>query len=198
MKPYGNEKKQRLEASATRLFLERGVNETSVNDIVKDAKLAKGTFYVYFKDKGELIHKMLTEMNLSLIDTLIHQAKFDVEAGMDTWPCAFVSQFIRFVQEKPHLLKLLHHLLLLDDHVEFTRAVLERQNVDFDDFIRCFQHKGETKEMAVKRFLLTMEICAAVCFNAIFYHQPDSLENITEMFSAMMRGYFASDQGGIL
>lgn len=197
MKPCGKEKKQRLEASALRLFLEQGVNETSVNDIVKDAKLAKGTFYVYFKDKGELIHKMLTKMNLSLIETLISQAKDDVNAGIDSWPCAFVRRFIQYFNEKPHLLKLLHHSMLLDDRASLILPILEQKVTDFDPFIQSFQRSDETKEAAGIRFLLTMEICAAVCFNALFYHQPDSLENITEMFYAMMRGSFASDQGGI-
>ncbi len=198
MKAGGSEKKQRLEASAIRLFLERGVNETSVNDIVKDAKLAKGTFYVYFKDKGELIHKMLTKMNISLLDTLIHKAKKDVDTGSDSWPCAFIRHFICFVQEQPHLLKLLHHSLLFDERSLFSLSVLNRQINDFDGFVCSFQLDGESKETAVKRFLLTMEICSVVCFNAIFYHQPDTLENITEMFIAMMRGSFALDQGGIL
>lgn len=196
MKPECSEKKKRLEASAIRLFLERGVDETSVNDIVKDAKLAKGTFYVYFKDKSELIHQMLTEVNLSLIDTLIHQTKQSIAAQADSWPCAFIQAFIRYFKEQPHLLKLLHHSLLLDDRATFALTILQRENAEFDAFIRYFQHQGETKDTAVKRFLLTMEICVVVCFNAIFYHEPDSLENITEMFYAMMRGFFA--QGGVV
>lgn len=55
MKPCQLEKKQRLLKSAVTLFLEKGIDETSVNDIVKDANLAKGTFYIYYKFKIEML-----------------------------------------------------------------------------------------------------------------------------------------------
>ena len=49
-------KKLKLEAllhSGFQLFTEKGVQNTTVSDIVNQAKLAKGTFYLYFKDKYE-------------------------------------------------------------------------------------------------------------------------------------------------
>ena len=42
------EKRERLLASATALFAERNFNNTSISDIVNKAKVAKGTFYLYF------------------------------------------------------------------------------------------------------------------------------------------------------
>lgn len=41
--------------SAERLFLERGVAATSVNDITAAARVAKGTFYVYFASRDALL-----------------------------------------------------------------------------------------------------------------------------------------------
>ena len=42
------EKRERLLASATALFAEKNFNNTSISDIVNKAKVAKGTFYLYF------------------------------------------------------------------------------------------------------------------------------------------------------
>ena len=36
------------------LFTSKGVAETSISDIVQRAEMAKGTFYLYFKDKNEI------------------------------------------------------------------------------------------------------------------------------------------------
>ena len=44
-------KQEALLSSAFKLFTEKGINNTSISDIVSSAKLAKGTFYLYFKDK---------------------------------------------------------------------------------------------------------------------------------------------------
>ena len=45
------EKREHLLRSAYELFLEKGVSKTSVDDIAKRAGTAKGTFYLYFRDK---------------------------------------------------------------------------------------------------------------------------------------------------
>ena len=43
-----------LDRSAYDLFIEQGIEKTSISDIAKKAGVAKGTFYLYFTDKYEL------------------------------------------------------------------------------------------------------------------------------------------------
>lgn len=45
------EKRRALLEAAYDLFLERGAAKTSVEDITSRAKVAKGTFYLYFRIK---------------------------------------------------------------------------------------------------------------------------------------------------
>ena len=52
-------KKEKLLKSAYKLFTEKGINATSIQDIVDDANVAKGTFYLYFKDKYDLQNKLI-------------------------------------------------------------------------------------------------------------------------------------------
>ena len=46
-------KREALLEAAYELFTSTGVFDTSISDIVKKAEMAKGTFYLYFKDKYE-------------------------------------------------------------------------------------------------------------------------------------------------
>ena len=59
-------KKNAIVDSAFSLFIQNGINETSIADIMKKAELAKGTFYLYFKDKYDvrdyLIHKKAAQI----------------------------------------------------------------------------------------------------------------------------------------
>jgi AcrR family transcriptional regulator len=48
--------------AAMALFLERGLGEVTIDDIVKKARLAKGSFYRYFRDKEELVETLLGPM----------------------------------------------------------------------------------------------------------------------------------------
>ena len=61
-------KKQSLLAAANDLFLEKGVAKTSIDDIVKRAQVAKGTFYLYFKDKGELQQALVLRISTRVLN----------------------------------------------------------------------------------------------------------------------------------
>ena len=47
--------KNQIMEAAWELFLEKGYEKTTVNDIIKKAGTSKGGFYYYFKAKEELL-----------------------------------------------------------------------------------------------------------------------------------------------
>jgi len=53
------DKKILIVNSAINLFYKRGYIDTKVEDITKDAGVAKGTFYIYFKSKDDLIYNIV-------------------------------------------------------------------------------------------------------------------------------------------
>ena len=58
-------KHESLLNTAFDLFTSQGIYKTSISDIVKKAGVAKGTFYLYFTDKYDLI-KILLCLPLSI------------------------------------------------------------------------------------------------------------------------------------
>lgn len=54
MKSPEDRKKQIMD-TATKLFNNQGYEKTSVNAIINEVNIAKGTFYYYFKSKDELL-----------------------------------------------------------------------------------------------------------------------------------------------
>ena len=52
-------KKNALLQNAFELFTDKGFAKTTISDIVSRAGLAKGTFYLYFKDKYDLRDKLI-------------------------------------------------------------------------------------------------------------------------------------------
>jgi AcrR family transcriptional regulator len=49
------ERKEQIIEAATRVFLERGIQKTRMDDIVEESGLSKGALYWYFKSKNDLI-----------------------------------------------------------------------------------------------------------------------------------------------
>ncbi|MFW6181976.1 MAG: TetR/AcrR family transcriptional regulator [Spirochaetota bacterium] len=48
--------------AARALFLEKGLEATTMEDIAREAELSKGTLYLYFENKEELIYALLLEV----------------------------------------------------------------------------------------------------------------------------------------
>jgi len=60
-------RRMEIAAAASRVFLERGVANTSVSDIVKAAGVAQGTFYLYFETKDDVVLAVVDEMAARMI-----------------------------------------------------------------------------------------------------------------------------------
>lgn len=57
-----NERKQELLKIAYNMFLNKGYDNTSVDDIINEAKIAKGTYYYYFESKEATLEEVINMM----------------------------------------------------------------------------------------------------------------------------------------
>ena len=80
-------KRESLLNTAFDLFTTKGINNTSIADIVEAAGVAKGTFYLYFKDKYDINSKLLVHKLLNFWKSLfvvdIHNKHSIVEKLID-------------------------------------------------------------------------------------------------------------------
>ncbi|MEH7106513.1 TetR/AcrR family transcriptional regulator [Bacillus sp. JJ1764] len=78
-----NERKMRVVEAAHRLFIEKGIHATSIQEIIDHSGISKGTFYNYFSSKNELliaIFKMTyAEFSKQQDELLIGQDPSDIE-----------------------------------------------------------------------------------------------------------------------
>ncbi len=102
----------RLTDAALRLMSERGINATSVSEIAAAAELANGTFYLYYKDKSEIVaticravtlamHNEMDSTRVSLADGAARvafgtQQFIEIAAAEPTWGHLLVSAFTEF------------------------------------------------------------------------------------------------------
>jgi len=58
----GERRKQELIQIAYRLFVSRGYEHTSVDEIIEEAGIAKGTYYYYFQSKEQMLEEVIEMM----------------------------------------------------------------------------------------------------------------------------------------
>ncbi len=76
-----NETSQRILNQAMRIFLEKGYHGTSIDEITKAAGLTKGALYWHFKNKEDLLRRIIDEHEERFLDGMIKAVK-EVEGGV--------------------------------------------------------------------------------------------------------------------
>ena len=95
----------RLTEAALRLMAERGIAGTSVSEIAAEAELANGTFYLYFRDKTEIVTAVCQAVTLAM-----HNEMSSVRLSLDDGAArvAFgTQQFIEIAAAEPNWGRLL-------------------------------------------------------------------------------------------
>ena len=62
-----NERKQEIIDTALKIFIRKGYEKSSVNDILNEISIAKGTFYHYFKAKEEVLDAIIADTTGTIV-----------------------------------------------------------------------------------------------------------------------------------
>lgn len=75
---------------AQALFYTKGYDATSVSDIVKQADVAKGTFYYYFDSKQAVLEEMITQISAQARAIMQSVADDETLPALEKWEKAFL------------------------------------------------------------------------------------------------------------
>lgn len=110
------EKRQRFMDAAWEEFTQTGFNDVSINRIIQNAHIPRGSFYQYFEDKSDLFSHLLMEGKAVVTSKLTELLEknggdlyavplqaFDWLLHRDGNPEAFLDRWIRIVRVNPGL-----------------------------------------------------------------------------------------------
>jgi TetR/AcrR family transcriptional repressor of nem operon len=90
----GYETKQRLLDSAQQLMYSRSYSDVGVQEICKDAKVQKGSFYHFFPSKSALTIEVLEQIKMQMIESILLPA-----FAKDLLPCKRFERFIEYAYQ---------------------------------------------------------------------------------------------------
>ena len=145
-------KKLRLLDAAYELFGSKGVNLTAVDEVVRLAGVAKGTFYLYFKDKYDLLDQSILikseRIFAAAMDTALQKQTASSLSAADT-VVMFTEELLRSLSVDRALVSLLQRNL-----PSFQALVLAGENGVLKEparrLVELFETCAETREDAKK------------------------------------------------
>ena len=118
----GERRKLELLQIAYRLFLTRGYENTSVDEIIEEAGIAKGTYYYYFESKEQMLEEVIGMM----IDKEIEAARQILRSELDL-PQKFIGIIasIRPAQEETPISNTLNQPENILMHRKIQRRIID-------------------------------------------------------------------------
>lgn len=182
-------KQTKILDAATRLFLDGSVAGTAVDDVVRLAGVAKGTFYLYFRDKYDLLDQIVIRRTAEIFtescDLLRRRA---AEDSLDR-----TAQFLLLADEIIARLCEDRKLTALIDKrfsICFTPAALEaypglRGAVDY---LTALLETGDCpREEARRKLYILTDMVGSVCCDAILSSRPCPVDELVPTLHSMLR-----------
>jgi AcrR family transcriptional regulator len=112
-------RRRRILQAATELFIQRGYRKTSVDEVARNSGVAKGTVYLYFKTKADLMIQAIVEEKKQYLVTF--------KPVLEAPPRQRLKKYIRLAFGMVHEMPLMSKLLSGDREV---LLVLEEMDAD--------------------------------------------------------------------
>lgn len=185
-------KQQKLESlfkSAYDLFLTQGISKTSIHDIVQKAGVAKGTFYLYFKDKYEIRDRLIAKTAGRLFMSA-HDALEKAQIPEFEDKIIFIVDYVldEMVKNK-QILKFISKNLSWGI---FRQAITKNEaDADIDVmgyFYRLVKDNPDVKLKAPETMLfLIIELASSTSYSTILENDPISYEELKPYLNESIR-----------
>ena len=183
------QKKNSLMETAFQLFTSKGIANTTISDIVEMAGVAKGTFYLYFKDKYDLNEKLIIHRSEQLMrHALEHSGYEKLETNTDKL-LVIMDDILFQLKETPLLLRFLNKRISW----ELFYKVMEKNEEGYAAVFKNIpgQDDAGRKNLEIELFTI-IEMVSAVSYSVILTSDPVSLEEFLPYLHRSIRAIVAS------
>lgn len=166
-------KEIKLLNSAFKLYSKKGINNTSIQDIVVDAGVAKGTFYLYFKDKYDLQKKLTIKKSNELFHKALDKLDINVINKFDDQLIFVIDNVIDELSKEPDLIKIIYKDLSLGFYNNGINSLIKSDETDiYEIFIKAIDENNIKLENPSVTLYMIIELVGSTVFNSIMKDIP--------------------------
>jgi AcrR family transcriptional regulator len=169
-------KQDALYNTAFELFTTKGLAKTTISDIVEKAGVAKGTFYLYFKDKYDIRNKLISHKTGELF-YLAHEAlQLSGLEAFDEQVHFLIDHILNQLDQDRALLTFIAKNLAWGVFKgAFEEKMPDEDYHFYDSYLALLSEKGISYENAELMLFTIIELVGSTCYSCILYQQPVSL-----------------------
>lgn len=183
----GEQRKQELLKIAYRMFIEKGYENTSIDEIIAEAGIAKGTYYYYFPSKEDTLEAVIDMM----INEEVAKAKEVVASPMPiTQKLAAVIYSLRPGQEEQNIAKVVESNENIILHDKLNKRLIAEAVPLLSSVVREGIETGVFNcEQIEERVKMILIICSGL------FDEDDFTENEVTAFIDVTEKIFGAQPG---
>ncbi len=181
-------KRQNLLDSAYDLFLEKGMLSTTISDIVQRADVAKGTFYLYFKDKDDIFHALVERISYRVVADSARVVAASGEQDFTERVVLFADCIVEYFKKSPTVLR------LLDRHFSWPRLEHEIATTSNETILALVQEvranlaaQGRSESEIHSLFFVLTEMVGTACYSSIIDGRPAPIDEMKPVLYGIIR-----------
>ena len=166
--------------TAFELFTTKGLTKTSISDIVSKAGVAKGTFYLYFKDKYDLRNHLISHKSSQMFRKAIVQMKVEKkEHDFESDIIFVVDNIINQLCENKSTLSFISKNLSWGVFKNALTTKASEKDVNFADvYNMIIENAPNTVKDPEIMVYMIIELVSSTCYSAILYSDPCDMQTL--------------------
>ena len=171
------------------LFTSKGLNKTSISDIVEKAGVAKGTFYLYFKDKYDIRNKLIAHKSSQLFMQAYDAMEKEGIVVFEDRIVFIINYVLDELSKNKGLLAFIYKDL---SWAVFKRALTNPMSEGDLNFGEVYQNMIDESGVNISdpevMLFLIIELVGSTGYSSIMYNDPVSLEDLKPHLEEAVRG----------
>ena len=164
-------KEDALYNTAFELFTTKGTNKTTISDIVEKAGVAKGTFYLYFKDKYDIRNKLASNKTKDLFYAAYQAVRQNQIYGFPAQLHFMIDHILGSLRNDSQLLIFVSKNLSWNVFQEALDGQMPDNDLNFYDmYLQLIKEDEQIYEHPDLMLFSVIELASSTCYNLSLIH----------------------------
>ncbi|HCT15821.1 MAG TPA: hypothetical protein DIW36_00100 [Ruminococcaceae bacterium] len=182
--------------AAYELFIEKSFNNTSIDDVVKSAGIAKGTFYLYFKDKHDLMERIIIRKGALILRYVLEKLmkkRQECQMSFSDQMIFITDKIVDYLEQHKEIITLMgknfssclsYFSTIEDDELKTMLSELVKENSE----------NGFSEQETLKRIYLIVTLVGSVCYDSLVFESPFKISEIRPLLYASVRNIISEKE----
>lgn len=186
-------KKEALFNTAFDLFMTKGINKTTISDIVQKAGVAKGTFYLYFSDKYDVRNKLVSKKAGDLFSKGYKELKATNITGTEDSIIYIIDYIINQLQKDKALVTFISKNLSWGIFRAALNTPVDKEENSpnfYERYMNLIEENGDHYKNPEIMLFSIVELVGGTCYSCILFQEPLTMDEYKPYLYKTIHGIF--------